>query len=85
MLDCIRFTAKQIELLDIIKRGNPDKSPVSVYDILDRISYTAKRDAILHSIRILVENGFVERRDLVKREGKAVRVFVITTKGFAVV
>jgi repressor of nif and glnA expression len=76
----IRFTAKQIEILSVIKKGNPDKSPVSVYDILNHISYECKRDAMLHSIKILVENGFVERRDMVEREGKKVRVFMVTTK-----
>jgi Fe2+ or Zn2+ uptake regulation protein len=76
----IRFTAKQIEILCIIKQGNKDGTPCSVYDILDNLTYECKRDAMLHSLKILVENGFVERRDLVIRKGKAVRVFNITTK-----
>lgn len=80
MTDVIRFTTKQIEILDVIKRGNKDGTPSSVYDIIENISYDCKRDAMLHSIKILVEKGFVERRDLVVRNGKAVRVFTITTR-----
>ncbi len=77
----IRFTTKQIEILEAIKKGNPDGSMVSVYDILDRVSYDCKRDAMLHSIRRLVENGYVERRDLVNKGKKTnIRVFSITTK-----
>ena len=76
----IRFTAKQIEILYNIKRGNTDGTPCSVYDILEKVSYSCKRDAMLHSIKILVDKGFVERRDLVNRDGKAVRVFAVTTR-----
>ena len=86
-MDDIKFTYKQIEILDIIKAGNKDKSLCSVYDILEKLSYECKRDALLHSIKILVENGYIERRDSVKREGKGkpVRVFCVTTKALDVV
>jgi DNA-binding MarR family transcriptional regulator len=80
MTDDIRFTGKQLEILMVIKQGNDDGTPCSVYDILEHISYECKRDAMLHSLKILVEKGFVERRDLVKRAGKTVRVFSITTR-----
>lgn len=76
----IRFTAKQIEIMDTIKRGNTDGSSCSAYDIIERLSYPCKRDALLHSLKILVEKGFVERRDLEVRAGKAVRIFKVTTR-----
>ena len=81
-MEDIKFTFKQLDILAVIKKGNKDGSSCSVYDILENLSYECKRDALLHSIKILVENGYVERRDKVKREdkGKPVRVFVITTK-----
>lgn len=76
----IKFTYKQIEILRAIKRGNVDGTPCSVYDLMDKVSYEVKRDAILHSIRVLVEAGLVERRGFIKRKGRPNQVFCITTK-----
>jgi DNA-binding MarR family transcriptional regulator len=76
----IRFTLKQIEILKVIQNANPDGTLCSVYDIMDNLSYEVRRDAVLHSIRILVEAGYVERRDRVKRGTRSIRVFCVTTK-----
>ncbi len=76
----IRFTAKQIEVLDIIKSRNPDNSYCSVYDIIEKLSYPCKRDALLHVLKNLVDKGYVERRSMELRDSRAVRVFGITTK-----
>mgnify|MGYP000663311360 CR=1 FL=1 len=81
----IRVTNKQIEILRSVKEGNEDGTLCSVYDIMGKLSYEVKRDACLHSIRILVDNGYIERRDKVLREGKAMRVFAITTKAAEIV
>jgi hypothetical protein len=81
----IRWTNKQIEILRTIKDGNEDGTPCSVYDIMGRLSYDVKRDACLHSIKILADNGYVERRERVIREGKSVRVFCVTTKASEVI
>lgn len=81
----IRFTYKQLEILDVIKTGNPDRTHCTVYDILDRITYECKRDAMLHSIAILVKEGYIERKELVKMDGRAKRVFCVTTKALDVV
>jgi competence protein ComGC len=81
----IRFTNKQIEILTVIKGGNTDSTDCSVYDIMDALSYEVKRDALLHSIKILTDNGYIERRDRVIRNGKSVRVFKVTTKAAEVI
>jgi competence protein ComGC len=81
----IRFTCKQIEILNIIKAGRTDGTDCSVYDIQDNVSYEVKRDALLHSIKILVDNGYIERRDRVVRDGKSMRVFRVTTKASEVI
>jgi hypothetical protein len=80
----IKFTTKQVEILQVIKAGNPDGTACSVYDILKGITYECKRDAMLHSIRVLVDNGYVERKGLVNRDGKAVRIFNVTTKAMEI-
>lgn len=76
----IKFTNKQIEILTTIRKGNPDGSPCSVYDIMENLSYEVKRDALLHSIKLLVETGYIERKDRVLRGKRSVRVFFVTSK-----
>jgi len=76
----IRFTNKQIEILNAIRDGRADGTDCSVYDVQDKVSYEVKRDALLHSIKILIDSGYIERRDRVIRDGRSLRVFRVTTK-----
>ena len=85
MSGIIRWTNKQIEILRLVKAGNSLGEDVSVYDLMDSLSYEVKRDALLHSLKILVDNGYIERRDRVIRNGKSMRVFKVTTKAAEVV
>jgi hypothetical protein len=71
--------------MDVIRNGNPDGSPCTVYDILENVSYTTTRDSMLHSIRKLVESGYVERKDKVTMDGKAKRVFGVTSKALEII
>jgi hypothetical protein len=81
----IKFSVKQVEILKVIKAKRADGEYCDVYDIMDALSYKPKRDALLHSIRVLVEEGFVQRLPNVKRGPKTVRVFTVTASGFAAV
>lgn len=76
----IRFTGKQMEILRVIKEGNEDGSLCSVYDLMDKLTYEVKRDALLHSIKILADAGYIERRNREKRGTRSIRVFCVTTK-----
>ena len=76
----IRWTNKQIDILRNIHAGNKDGGRCSVYDIMDQVSYECKRDAMLHSIRVLVKAGLVERSGTELRAGRQVRIFTVTTK-----
>lgn len=84
-MSTIRWTNKQIEILTLIKKGRADGTECSIYDVQDNLSYEVKRDALLHSIKILVDSGYLERRDRVIRDGKSMRVFRVTTKAAEVV
>jgi hypothetical protein len=81
----IRWTNKQIEIIRVVKAGRSDGTECSVYDIQDGLSYEVKRDALLHSIKILVDNGYIERKDKIVRDGRAFRVFRVTTKAAEVI
>jgi hypothetical protein len=85
MTDEIRWTSKQIEILNVIKKGRADGTECSVYDVMENLSYEVKRDALLHSIKVLVDAGYIERRDRVIRDNRSLRVFMITTKASEIV
>jgi hypothetical protein len=40
---------------------------------------------MLHSIKILVDNGYIERQDSIIRDGRSVRTFRVTTKAAEVI
>lgn len=81
----IKFSLKQLDILKVIKTKRDDGEFCDVYDIMAAVSYDVKRDALLHSIRVLVEAGFVQRLPTVRRDGRSVRVFTVTASGFALV
>lgn len=76
----IKITNKQIMLLMTIRNGNPDGTACSVYDLMERLPYKANRDAIRHSIKILIDNGYVVSKGRENRDGKSVQLFNVTTK-----
>lgn len=76
----IKFTNKQIQILTVIKKGNDDGTACSVYDLVDKVAYTCKRDAMRHSLKILIDDGYVEVKGLEVRSGKAIQTFIVTTK-----
>lgn len=82
----IRFTTKQIEILYTIKKGNKDGEPCTVYDLIELVSYDCKRDAMLHSMKILIDKGYVERLGRVNRGGAGPNMtFGLTSEGLKVV
>jgi hypothetical protein len=80
MTNLIRYTMKQMEILNVIKKGRSDGTDCDVYDIVAGVSYDVKRDAMLHSVKILIDHGYIERKDRVMRDGRSVRTFRVTTK-----
>lgn len=82
----IRFTGKQLEILEAIKAGNEDGTFCSIYDILDKLSYKARRDAVRHSIKILIDAELVETmRGPVRKIGRPNTLFKITSKGLELI
>lgn len=73
----MRFTSKQREILNALKKFEY----ASVYEIIDEVGYEVNRDAMLHSIRVLIENGVVERYGRVKNPTGSYMNFKLTDKG----
>lgn len=78
-----RLTVKQIEIMALLKSGNPDGSTCSIYDLMDRLSYRPQRTAVAHSLTILDDKGFINRLPMERRTGydAPVAVFNLTPLG----
>lgn len=76
----IKVTTKQLMLLTAIRDGNPDGTACSVADLMENLPYKANRDAIRHSLKILIDNGYVVPKGRENRDGKSFQVFNVTTK-----
>ena len=68
----VGFTVKQLQILQTVKK----LQSCSVYQIIEHLPYKVKRDALLHSIRVLRNNDFICRHGMV--DGKM--MFGVTDK-----
>lgn len=66
----MRITNKQITILNALKAGNKDGKPCTVYDLMEVLPVEYARDAILHTMKLLIEKGLVERLGREQRDGK---------------
>lgn len=84
----MRLTKKQKELMTIILDGNKNETGVTiswcdVYQILDRTSYEASREAIICSMRFLEKKGLIERRHFAEiRKNRRKTVYIPTNFAF---
>jgi len=81
----MHLTAKQIELLRVIRAGNGLDDPCDLDEILDRVRYETTKASLQFSIRALIKHGLIEKRDTEKRRGRQRRPIAITElgRGFA--
>lgn len=78
----IRFTQKQLEILSAIKNLTTEGTPATAANIREELSYPCKRDALGHSLKILIDAGFLEKTGRVKVSLKHTSVtFGLTTEG----
>ncbi len=75
------ITTKQVEILNAIKEGNSDGSLRTVYDLQDALYWKPERTALLHVLRTLEQEGFIERKDIVSSDSnRKLKAFIVTTK-----
>lgn len=79
----MHLTAKQVELLNVIARGNGPKEPADLDEILDRIRYETTKQSLQFSIRALVNRGLIEKKGVEKRRGRQRQVIGATDLGHA--
>lgn len=72
---------KQVAVLRMMLRGNPDGSHVDIHQLLHEITPTGVRGAMLRTIAHLYAHGLVEAGDLVRRSNRMKRTYKITQAG----
>ncbi|WP_051331778.1 MarR family transcriptional regulator [Methylocaldum szegediense] len=80
--DELRLTAKQMEILRLIRRGNPDESFIDLDQLLERLSYRPSKQSMQFSIRALIKRGLIEKKGLEIRRGAKRITFCLTPKGY---
>lgn len=77
----MHLTAKQIELLNVIAKGNGPNAPCDLDEILDRIRYETTKQSLQFSIRALVARDLIEKKGVEKRRGRQRQVIAATKAG----
>tara|TARA_B100002049_G_scaffold229299_1_gene204885 strand:+ start:4886 stop:5209 length:324 start_codon:yes stop_codon:yes gene_type:complete len=80
----MRLTAKQIEILNIVSRGDGAGQWLDMGQIHERLSYECKRQALQCSIRFLVKKGLLTKLDCETRRERNRRVIAATVLGMQV-
>ncbi len=79
------ISKKQIEVLKLIIRANPDGSLIDIDQLLERLSYKPTKQALQFTIRQLVGRKYIEKREPVVRRGSLRIVYTPTMSGMAVI
>lgn len=66
----MKLTQKQIQLLGIIKKANPDGTNVDMNELIDRTDYKPSKASMQFSIRALIAKELIEKCDISKRRGR---------------
>lgn len=79
------LSKKQRQILEVLIKGNPDGTWVDLDQLLERLPYRTTKPSIQHSIRILIEKGMMERKDLERRRGADRRLLAPTMKAYSLI
>lgn len=77
----MHLTTKQIELIGILGRRNPDGSAVDLDQLLDRLSYKPTKQSLQFSIRALIARGLIQKDAPEKRRGRTRTLLSLTKTG----
>jgi hypothetical protein len=84
------LTAKQVEILTLVIKMNPDGSFLDIDQLAEGLGATATyggkaptRHALKFSIRYLVGHGLIEKKDTALRRGAQRRILAPTMQGLA--
>lgn len=75
------LTDKQIEILRLVSTKNVDGSMLDLTQLRNALSYTASKQAILSSVKHLIERSLIERTAKIVRKGYVYTTLSITGDG----
>lgn len=78
-------TKKQIAVLRLLVKRNPDGSYLDVQELLAGVNSGEARGTMLSTIRHLHAHGLVEEDEMVLRRSRRVRTYRATQKGIDVI
>lgn len=77
----MHLTAKQIELLQIIKNANPDGTLVDLDQLIERTTYAPSKQSMQFSVRALIARGLIKKAGQEKRRERSRILFEIEPLG----
>lgn len=78
-------TPKQIEMLKALVKGNPDGTPLDVYQLIEQCAPGTSRGSMICSLRHLAGHGFIAEAGKMKRRDRMMQTYVATQAGADVV
>ena len=79
----VSMTTKQLYIMSVVTRGNPDGSFVDQAQLMERLPYIVTERALQFSVRYLVQKGLLSKSGLEKRRGRNRLLLVATTEGYS--
>lgn len=77
-----QISKKQKEILNIVARGNPDGTPVTRQQVLERVTYETNLNSVWFIMRYIMGKKFIEPYELMRvGEARSNRTFIITPLG----
>lgn len=77
----MHLTVKQIELLNVIARGDERGKPLDLDQVLDKLTYETTKQSLQFSVRAMVSKGLIFKRGVEKRRGRQRQVLEATSEG----
>lgn len=77
----MHLTTKQIELVHLIGKRNPDGGAIDLDQLLERLSYKPTKQSLQFSIRALIARGLIRKDAPEKRRGRTRTLLSLTSEG----
>lgn len=81
----MHLTTKQLELLTVIGKRNPDGAATDLDQIIERLSYHPSKQSLQFSIRALIAHRLIQKDASEKRRGRTRTVISLTEQGQVIV
>jgi hypothetical protein len=78
-------TPKQLAILAELVKGNPDGTPLDVYQLLERCAPGTARGSMICSLRHLAGHGLIAEAGKMKRRNRMMQTYVATPLGANIV